>query len=1471
MKSAMKRSLAMLLTVLMILSVCALSLQMVVLAATVSEDNQPCDCGDASAHSKEEPVPPTCVEWGYTWNKCSNTGKKWATDFVAPSGEHKFTVDKSVAATCTQEGSEGFFCEHCGEPSPNNTTTPALGHNFAFDITNNSCLEGGKAIVKCLNGCEEFKDGVETEIPATGHNHQLVEEEVLAPTCEEEGYITYKCVYCEKDDTKFAVFFKALGHMPNTEKIEPDCENPGYEIGGVCVRPNVDKFGQETEGKCHHVLDASKEIPATGHDWVNMTGEDTYKAPTCDEDGYQWQECSVCEKTQKDPIAALGHAWGTAADAGFEPVVVAPVCKPGESTDGYTLETCKVCEETRKINWVPATHNYKYDANATVRYTFAAAILDANGNKVLKLDESGKKTYFTVATIKCADGLSCEGCDKCEVYVCDDPTAFPGTAAEAANWIAVLWIVQEAPSCGTKGILVHSCKDCEFTESLHIPSAHIRDTSVTGVVHPATCTEEGYTVYKCAVCGEDYKDEYTAHKGGHLWTVDGTQVRLGFDENGDPIVYQLPAQSATCTEPGRVAADYCEDPTCELYLNYNPASSTEPPLGHDFTCDTADCQDCWKYYAPTCAHRGYWAKAHCHRCGAQDPSLSAEDYAFENAVKIDTETPKPAHVWDTEHPFTPGKDATCSEQGRTPVLRCVNCNGFTGGDYVAKLEHTNTVVEFEATCQSPAMKVTYCTHCATGTFDPAAYVKAADQAAYLNSLTTCHVAVVELTGKTSDNGGHWILDLPEDARVWDDTLDLGGGVIGGWRYDLSAVEGSHIIPGVTDLDNDGTPDYDAVTYPGQYVEGSCSSSYIQHHNAYYICGHCGELIEFSVVRIHGWKTGITGTGICGSNEVCNDCGETLTVAASHNYVSVVTAPTCTAQGYTTHTCSVCNHSYVDSYVAANGHSYVDTVTAPTCTTDGYTTHTCSVCNYSYTDTPVTALGHTWGAAATCLEAQKCTVCGVANPAAPALGHVWERAVDGKELNMDIQFIQCIATVVYDIDEVTGEITVSIQYNDIEMSREASCTEYGYVVYECSDCGHLIADHFEAAHGHDYQLVVESEGDCVTARVEYKKCTVCGDITDRVVTNPTPGCHMNVNGEEIFLDCVWLGTHTEEERFCIGCGVTFDAADYHDWNEEPIVTATCTEYGVQIYYCNKCDTKNILNGKDDIVAPLGHDKVLDTEKSVAATMTSTGTNYYKCSRCDLDMGSETVPALGGVMFTDKAVNGVREGALFVNNGLIAYTVSIEGLNAKFYSIWLNVEYDEDALTYIGYNLGDKAANIFGPQTQQTTTVTLPENTNGNVYVFGFNENNEHEVPVDVTLEGKQEFVTLYFRVNGNVRSDSVADADNYFAYIEIEETRVLDAAEQSVTTDYDESCGELEIWKLGDVTDEHILGTEDDLQIAALAKKDQENIANYDARADIDQNGIVDAFDLIYIRQYLVQNYTYADLFDLALDPTNILA
>ncbi len=76
--------------------------------------------------------------------------------------------------------------------------------------------------------------------------------------------------------------------------------------------------------------------------------------------------------------------------------------------------------------------------------------------------------------------------------------------------------------------------------------------------------------------------------------------------------------------------------------------------------------------------------------------------------------------------------------------------------------------------------------------------------------------------------------------------------------------------------------------------------------------------------------------------------ETQPPVHEHQYSSVVTAPTCTDGGFTTHTCS-CGHSYKDSETAALGHSYTDRVVAPTESEQGYTEHTCSRCGHSYKD------------------------------------------------------------------------------------------------------------------------------------------------------------------------------------------------------------------------------------------------------------------------------------------------------------------------------------------------------------------------------------------------------------------------------------------------------------------------------------------------------------------------------------------
>ena len=164
----------------------------------------------------------------------------------------------------------------------------------------------------------------------------------------------------------------------------------------------------------------------------------------------------------------------------------------------------------------------------------------------------------------------------------------------------------------------------------------------------------------------------------------------------------------------------------------------------------------------------------------------------------------------------------------------------------------------------------------------------------------------------------------------------------------------------------------------------------------------------------------------------------------HTYSTTVTAPTCTAVGYTTHTCSVCEFTYYsdtvdtkghkadsvefenikmptctdagskdsvvfcsvceveisreEKEIPANGHTYSNSVTKPTCTAVGFTTHTCSVCNHTYNSDTIAANGHTEvvdaAIAATCTAAGKtegkhCSVCNetiVAQAEIPALGH-----------------------------------------------------------------------------------------------------------------------------------------------------------------------------------------------------------------------------------------------------------------------------------------------------------------------------------------------------------------------------------------------------------------------------------------------------------------------------------------------------
>ena len=176
-----------------------------------------------------------------------------------------------------------------------------------------------------------------------------------------------------------------------------------------------------------------------------------------------------------------------------------------------------------------------------------------------------------------------------------------------------------------------------------------------------------------------------------------------------------------------------------------------------------------------------------------------------------------------------------------------------------------------------------------------------------------------------------------------------------------------------------------------------------------------SVLKVSGVEVNRVTVTCVGEGTATLTAKCGSAVGSLSVSVlssghKHSYVSELTAPTCTAPGYTTHTCSGCGSSYVDGSVAALGHSwdggtvtkepteaesgertytctrcgetrtakipdlshehsFTSTVTEPTCTEAGHTTYVCA-CGESYTDDFTDALGHDY-------ENGKCTRCGSA--------------------------------------------------------------------------------------------------------------------------------------------------------------------------------------------------------------------------------------------------------------------------------------------------------------------------------------------------------------------------------------------------------------------------------------------------------------------------------------------------------------
>ena len=266
------------------------------------------------------------------------------------------------------------------------------------------------------------------------------------------------------------------------------------------------------------------------------------------------------------------------------------------------------------------------------------------------------------------------------------------------------------------------------------------------------------------------------------------------------------------------------------------------------------------------------------------------------------------------------------------------------------------------------------------------------------------------------------------------------------------------------------------------------------------CSLCGEMVEAKlgnalgdhiagdIAKENNVDATCTEKGSYDKVISCTECNLVLSVetvivdALGHNYNAVVTAPTCTEQGYTTHTCTRCSDAYVDNYVDATGHTQspfvVENDIAATCTEDGSYDIViyCSVCDaeISRIKETISATGHT------------VIVVRVENDVAPTC------TADGSYDNVtrcgNCKTELSRATVVV---PATGH-----SLDEWTVSKAPTCTEAGEERRDCANCDHYETKELPAL-GHDY-----SNGG---------SCALCGKLSDGAVTGIVAGSAVAVGG------------------------------------------------------------------------------------------------------------------------------------------------------------------------------------------------------------------------------------------------------------------------------------------------------------------------------------------------------------------------
>ncbi len=680
--------------------------------------------------------------------------------------------------------------------------------------------------------------------------------------------------------------------------------------------------------------------------------------------------------------------------------------------DGVQTHTCKDCGEVVGTSTIPkGAHAYERDEK-----NCEDATCTETGLEVLECKHCGDTIENVVATIahrfeknnaKSKDatcttaGITVSACKTCN--------------AEETEIVRALghdWKVTDATSGLTAAACVaRTCNRCD--EENQATAAHTY--SVTA--DTATCGAGGTKTYTCSGCSDHYTEASEAK--GHTvndWVNDDTFTPVPV--SGETCLY-LCHNKGTCS--------VCNEAVVQEFEN----------TIHEYTLQVS--------VSATCSTVG--AKRLTCVCGAVTGTVVSyyDEHHFEevSAGKLACTDCTATRVVYTENSATLNKGDLAQEVelGSGAVIRLPDSVAGTVGESADLSADSLTKDDLDAS---------------TAGLDRVG----ADDTIYNLTLTSDGNAITEFAGKVN-------VKLPYTLQEGEDPTRVGIFYLGANGVEL--IEGvftetnAATHEGYVSFETGHFSYYLVGLYTDSEICERFGHQYLVSQKAptctmggYYItsCKRCGEFGERTFVPALGHTPVRQSTSVnptCTANghddivcSVCNHAYTVVTVATGHSFVvSEEVKATCENAGKRVETCETCGAKHTVT-LAQLQHRLNSVVTAPTCTMGGYTTHTCMTCTgYSYQNSFVPALGHNWNVKEpTCSEGQTCLVCGAAGQ--PATN---KHTMEGGTCKY----------CGYGCDHT----------DNLKETVAATCHEGGYSVYACTKCARERKSDYTKPAGHTY--------------------------------------------------------------------------------------------------------------------------------------------------------------------------------------------------------------------------------------------------------------------------------------------------------------------------------------------------------------------------------------------------------------------